>query len=248
MRVLSGGETVLGMRVAYTPGPRLPPRLLPTRGEWDGVCRRRRRLPDPAVQLGAAADAAARHRHRDLGRVARPCRWLGAGAPGADALRGGRGRRPRLHRGRAGRGCARRPSWRARWMPRSTRPIFSAGCESQMAAEGHGEETVAELLQAVPTAYQWRGLDRYWRKRAEREAAPELSASGEVLADPLDGLFDALVRGGQGDAEEALAARARTSSRARSRPWPPPAPARRKRSRCGPREREPRCRSCPSAR
>ncbi len=41
----------------------------------------------------------------------------------------------------------------------------------QMTGEGLGEETIAELLQAVPTAYQWRGLDRYWRKRAEREAA-----------------------------------------------------------------------------
>jgi glyoxylase-like metal-dependent hydrolase (beta-lactamase superfamily II) len=40
----------------------------------------------------------------------------------------------------------------------------------QMTAEGLGEETIAELLQAVPTAYQWRGLDRYWHKRAEREA------------------------------------------------------------------------------
>ena len=42
---------------------------------------------------------------------------------------------------------------------------------AQMEGEGLGEETIAELLQAVPTAYQWRGLDRYWRKRAEREAA-----------------------------------------------------------------------------
>lgn len=42
---------------------------------------------------------------------------------------------------------------------------------SQLHAEGLDEEgTVAELLQAVPTAYQWAGLDRYWRKRAEREA------------------------------------------------------------------------------
>lgn len=41
---------------------------------------------------------------------------------------------------------------------------------AQLAAEGHGEDTVAELLQAVPTAHQWSGLDRYWRKRAEREA------------------------------------------------------------------------------
>jgi glyoxylase-like metal-dependent hydrolase (beta-lactamase superfamily II) len=41
----------------------------------------------------------------------------------------------------------------------------------QMTGEGLGEETIEELLQAVPTAYQWRGLDRYWRKRAERKAA-----------------------------------------------------------------------------
>ena len=41
---------------------------------------------------------------------------------------------------------------------------------AQLAAEGMGEETVEELLQAVPTAYQWPGLSRYWRKRAEREA------------------------------------------------------------------------------
>jgi glyoxylase-like metal-dependent hydrolase (beta-lactamase superfamily II) len=40
----------------------------------------------------------------------------------------------------------------------------------QLTGEGLGEETIEELLQAVPTAYQWPGLDRYWRKRAEREA------------------------------------------------------------------------------
>lgn len=32
-------------------------------------------------------------------------------------------------------------------------------------------EAAAELIQCVPPQYQWRGLDRYWRKRAEREAA-----------------------------------------------------------------------------
>jgi glyoxylase-like metal-dependent hydrolase (beta-lactamase superfamily II) len=42
---------------------------------------------------------------------------------------------------------------------------------AQLAEEGMGEETIAELLQAVPTAYQWPGLERYWRKRAERETA-----------------------------------------------------------------------------
>jgi glyoxylase-like metal-dependent hydrolase (beta-lactamase superfamily II) len=39
----------------------------------------------------------------------------------------------------------------------------------QMTAEGLGENTIEELLQAVPTAYQWRGLDRYWKKRSERQ-------------------------------------------------------------------------------
>ncbi len=42
---------------------------------------------------------------------------------------------------------------------------------AELAAQGIGGETAAELLQAVPTAYQWSGLDRYWRKRAEREAS-----------------------------------------------------------------------------
>jgi glyoxylase-like metal-dependent hydrolase (beta-lactamase superfamily II) len=32
-------------------------------------------------------------------------------------------------------------------------------------------ENAAEMLQCVPPEYQWRGLDRYWRKRSEREAA-----------------------------------------------------------------------------
>ncbi len=30
-------------------------------------------------------------------------------------------------------------------------------------------EITEEMFQAVPTAYQWSGLDRYWRKKAERE-------------------------------------------------------------------------------
>lgn len=42
---------------------------------------------------------------------------------------------------------------------------------AELAAEGIEGDTVEELLQAVPTAYQWAGLDRYWRKKAEREAA-----------------------------------------------------------------------------
>jgi glyoxylase-like metal-dependent hydrolase (beta-lactamase superfamily II) len=35
----------------------------------------------------------------------------------------------------------------------------------------HRERAAAELIQCVPPQYQWRGLDRYWKKREEREAA-----------------------------------------------------------------------------
>lgn len=38
-------------------------------------------------------------------------------------------------------------------------------------AEVSDPEAAAQLLQAVPPEYQWRGLDRYWRKRAERAVA-----------------------------------------------------------------------------
>jgi glyoxylase-like metal-dependent hydrolase (beta-lactamase superfamily II) len=41
----------------------------------------------------------------------------------------------------------------------------------RVAAAAPSEEAAAELIQCVPPEYQWRGLDRYWRKRAEREAA-----------------------------------------------------------------------------
>jgi glyoxylase-like metal-dependent hydrolase (beta-lactamase superfamily II) len=41
----------------------------------------------------------------------------------------------------------------------------------RVAAAASSEEAAAELIQCVPPEYQWRGLDRYWRKREEREAA-----------------------------------------------------------------------------
>jgi glyoxylase-like metal-dependent hydrolase (beta-lactamase superfamily II) len=41
----------------------------------------------------------------------------------------------------------------------------------RVAAGAATPEAAEELIQCVPPEYQWRGLDRYWRKRAEREAA-----------------------------------------------------------------------------
>jgi glyoxylase-like metal-dependent hydrolase (beta-lactamase superfamily II) len=40
-----------------------------------------------------------------------------------------------------------------------------------VAERASSAEAAAELIQCVPPQYQWRGLDRYWRKKAEREAA-----------------------------------------------------------------------------
>jgi glyoxylase-like metal-dependent hydrolase (beta-lactamase superfamily II) len=39
-----------------------------------------------------------------------------------------------------------------------------------LVADKMDPETAEELLQAVPPQYQWRGLNRYWAKRAERAA------------------------------------------------------------------------------
>jgi glyoxylase-like metal-dependent hydrolase (beta-lactamase superfamily II) len=58
---------------------------------------------------------------------------------------------------------------------RMTKAEYDADNEArirrELAAEGIEGDTVAELLQAVPTAYQWSGLDRYWRKRTEHEVS-----------------------------------------------------------------------------
>jgi glyoxylase-like metal-dependent hydrolase (beta-lactamase superfamily II) len=40
-----------------------------------------------------------------------------------------------------------------------------------VAERAESEEASAELIQCVPPQYQWRGLDRYWTKRNEREAS-----------------------------------------------------------------------------
>jgi glyoxylase-like metal-dependent hydrolase (beta-lactamase superfamily II) len=39
-----------------------------------------------------------------------------------------------------------------------------------VAERAESDDAAAELIQCVPPQYQWRGLDRYWRKREEREA------------------------------------------------------------------------------
>ncbi len=48
---------------------------------------------------------------------------------------------------------------------------YEARHRERVAASSASEEVAAEMIQCVPPEYQWRGLDRYWRKRTEREAA-----------------------------------------------------------------------------
>jgi glyoxylase-like metal-dependent hydrolase (beta-lactamase superfamily II) len=164
VNVLSGGETVLGMRVAYTPGHashhvcylheesgtaftgdvaavRIPPSNLvvpPT--------------PPPDIDVETWEDSIAivedwrpeRLALTHFGAVEEPAEHLAIV-------------RERL----------REEAQLAREM-------------SEQDYERHHRERVAaaldpaiaaELIQAVPPQYQWRGLDRYWRKRAEREAS-----------------------------------------------------------------------------
>jgi hypothetical protein len=49
-------------------------------------------------------------------------------------------------------------------------PTYEADLQGRIKAQ-LDPEVADEMFQAVPTAYQWSGLDRYWRKKAEREAA-----------------------------------------------------------------------------
>jgi glyoxylase-like metal-dependent hydrolase (beta-lactamase superfamily II) len=48
---------------------------------------------------------------------------------------------------------------------------YEARHRQRVAAAAEDAEAAAEMIQCVPPEYQWRGLDRYWRKREEREAS-----------------------------------------------------------------------------
>jgi glyoxylase-like metal-dependent hydrolase (beta-lactamase superfamily II) len=175
VKVLCGGESVLGMRVAYTPGHashhvcylhedsgtafvgdvaacRIPPSRLvmpPT--------------PPPDIDLEKWEDSIA------ILEGWRPqCLALTHFGPVDE---------PEEHLATV-RARLREEAELARETPEEEyetdlrRRIAEALHGEGLSGEGlSGEGTVAELLQAVPTAYQWSGLDRYWRKRAEREAA-----------------------------------------------------------------------------
>jgi glyoxylase-like metal-dependent hydrolase (beta-lactamase superfamily II) len=48
---------------------------------------------------------------------------------------------------------------------------YEAKHRERIATQATSDEAAAEMIQCVPPEYQWRGLNRYWTKREEREAA-----------------------------------------------------------------------------
>ena len=147
LHVLEGGET--GVEGAFTrrvhARPRLPPRLLPARADRLGLRRRHGRRAHPAAELHAGADAAARHRRRGVGALARHDRRLGARRRSA-LTHFGPGRRPAdAARARAREPAPRRPSFAERARPRtaSSRPTRAASTSS-------AGEAADAILQAAP--------------------------------------------------------------------------------------------------
>jgi glyoxylase-like metal-dependent hydrolase (beta-lactamase superfamily II) len=163
VKVLSGGETVLGMRVAYTPGHashhvcylheesgtaftgdvaavRIPP---------SGLVVPPTPPPDIDVELW----------ERSITTVEAWCperlalTHFGAVEDPADHLATVR---ERLHE-------------EARLARELSEDDYERRHRERVEA-ALDPETAAELIQAVPPQYQWRGLDRYWRKRDERVA------------------------------------------------------------------------------
>jgi glyoxylase-like metal-dependent hydrolase (beta-lactamase superfamily II) len=170
VRVLSGGESVLGMRVAYTPGHashhvcylhedsgtafvgdvaacRIPPSNLivpPT--------------PPPDIDIETWEESLDTVADWSPSRLA----LTHFGAVEEDVPGHITKVKAKLRE-------------EAELVRRMEKDEYNADLERRIRAdldeEGIQGDTVEELLQAVPTAYQWGGLDRYWRKKAEREAA-----------------------------------------------------------------------------
>lgn len=169
VRVLRGGETVLGMEVAYTPGH-----------ASHHVCYFHRESGTAFVGDVAACRIPPSHLVMpptpppdiDLEVWEQSLDTVAAWEPQRLALTHfGPIEEPEPHIEQA----RQRLRDEAALVKEMDEPTYTADLErrvrAQLAEEGQSEETVEELLQAVPTTYQWAGFSRYWRKRAEREAA-----------------------------------------------------------------------------
>ena len=157
--ILRGGETVEGFRVAYTPGHASHHvAYLHEDSGWafTGDVAGVRIAPRPAHR---AADAAARHRRRGVAAVDRRARRRGS--PSALAL---------THFGAYEDVAAHLDTLRAAlrkqadWVRDLDEPEFRARRRAWV-------DDAPVYEQAAPSDQMWQGLERYWRKRAERDAA-----------------------------------------------------------------------------
>ena len=167
VKPLSGGERVLGMRVAYTPGHASHHVCYLHEESGTAFIGDVAASADPGLGPGRPPHAAARHRRRDLGGLDsaiveswKPERLalthFGAiddPVPHLALVRERLREEAQLARELSEDDYERQPPRPRRRTRRST-------------------EAAEELIQCVPPQYQWRGLDRYWRKRANA-GAPE---------------------------------------------------------------------------
>ena len=157
------------------PRPRLPPRLLPARGQRHRLRRRRRRRPHPALEPDRAPHPAAGHRRRGLGRLDRHRRGLAARAPRPDPLR----RRSRTRAEHLADG-PRAPARGGRAGPRALRGRLRAPTCERRSRASLDPEAAAELLQAVPPPTSGAASTATGRRARPSRATLVLRASADA--------------------------------------------------------------------
>jgi glyoxylase-like metal-dependent hydrolase (beta-lactamase superfamily II) len=158
VKVLAGGETVLGMRVAYTPGHAShhvcylhEDSGMAFAGDVAGV-----RIPGSSLVVPPTPPP-----DIDIETWERSIGILEAWDPQALGL---------THFGAVEDPAEHLATVRARLREEAqlARELSEGEYEArhlERVEASADPETAVELLQAVPVAYQWRGLDRYWNKR-----------------------------------------------------------------------------------
>lgn len=165
VKALAGGETVLGMRVAYTPGHASHHVCYLHEDSGTAFVGDLAAVSVPGTHLivppTPPPDIDVESWERSIGTIEgwRPERLaLTHFGPVDDPL-------PHLARVRA---RLREEAELARELDEDE---YERRHRERVAALADDEQAATELIQCVPPEYQWRGLDRYWRKRAEREGA-----------------------------------------------------------------------------
>jgi glyoxylase-like metal-dependent hydrolase (beta-lactamase superfamily II) len=165
VRALAGGETVLGMRVAYTPGHASHHVCYLHEGSGTAFVGDVAAVLIPATNLVVPPTPPP-----DIDVET----WLGS----IDLVEGWKPERLAVtHFGAIDSPAEHLAVVRERLAEEAqlARELDEGAYEERhralVASRASTEEAAAELIQCVPPQYQWRGLDRYWRKCEEREGS-----------------------------------------------------------------------------